>query len=86
VPARGFANRVRAVRKPARPAPTPVCEELAARGADRLSATMKRGTGLSQGREVFGESRGGAPKGERSPKKGDRAGIRYGGNALAATG
>jgi len=27
---------------------TPVCQELAARGADRLSATMKRGTGLSQ--------------------------------------
>ena len=36
-----------AVRKLARPAPSPVCQELAARGADRLSATMKRGTGLS---------------------------------------
>jgi hypothetical protein len=54
VPARGFANRVRAVRKLARPATTPVCQELAARGADHLSATMKRGTGLSQGREAFG--------------------------------
>ena len=33
---------------PAKP-PSPVCQELAARGADRLSATMKRGTGLSLG-------------------------------------
>jgi hypothetical protein len=35
-----------------------------------LSATMKRGTGLSQGREAFGESRGRAPKGERVFRKG----------------
>src|SRR5580658_4948533 len=53
VPGRGFANCVRAVRKLARPATSPVCQELAARGADRLSATMKRGTGPSQGREVL---------------------------------
>ena len=49
MPGRGFANCVRAVRKLARPATSPVCQELAARGADRLSATMKRGTGLSLG-------------------------------------
>ena len=48
VPACGLANRVRAVRKLARPALSPVCQELAARGAERFSATMKRGTGLSQ--------------------------------------
>src|ERR1700761_1766178 len=47
VPACDFANRMLAVRKLARPAPTPVYQELVARGADRLSATMKRGTGLS---------------------------------------
>jgi hypothetical protein len=48
VPARGFAHRALAVRKLARPATTPVYQELVARGADRLSATMTRGTGLSQ--------------------------------------
>ena len=48
MPAQGFANRARAVRKLARPALSPVCQELAARGAERFSATMKRGTGLSQ--------------------------------------
>src|ERR1700761_2316008 len=47
VPACDFASRMLAVRKLARPAPTPVYQELVARGADRLSATMKRGTGLS---------------------------------------
>jgi hypothetical protein len=47
VPACDFANRMWAVRKLARPATTPVYQELVARGADRLSATMKRGTGLS---------------------------------------
>jgi len=31
----------------------PPHQELAARGADRLSATMKRETGLSQGREAL---------------------------------
>jgi hypothetical protein len=72
VPACGFADCTRAVRKLARPATTPVCQELAARGADRLSATMKRGTGLSRGREVFGECRDGAPKGERARTADDR--------------
>jgi hypothetical protein len=38
VPGRGFADCVRAVRKPARPAPTPVCEELAARVADGVTS------------------------------------------------
>jgi hypothetical protein len=49
VPACDFADRTWAVRKLDRPATTPVCQELAARGADRLSATMKRETGLSRG-------------------------------------
>ena len=69
MPGRGFANRVRAVRKLARPATTPVCQELAARGADRLSATMKRETGLSRGLRNLGECRDGAPKGERARKR-----------------
>jgi hypothetical protein len=48
-----------------------------------LSATMKRGTGLSQGREAFGESRGRAPRGERVSQKGTRAAMnaKTGGNA-----
>ena len=52
VPECGFANCVRAVRKPARPATTQVCQELAARVADGVTsvgAAMKRGTGLSRG-------------------------------------
>jgi hypothetical protein len=69
VPACGFADRTWAVRKLARPATTPVYQELVARGADRLSATMKRGTGLSRGCKAFGESRDGAPKGERARKR-----------------
>ena len=73
VPGRGFADCVRAVRKLARPTTTQVCQELAARVADGVTsvgAAMKRGTGLSQGREVSGESRGRAPEGERvSPKE-----------------
>ena len=64
-----FRKPARAVRKLARPATTPVCQELAARGADRLSATMKRGTGPSRGRKAFGKSRDGAPKGERARKR-----------------
>jgi hypothetical protein len=69
VPACDFANRMLAVRKLARPAPTPVYQELVARGADRLSATMKRGTGLSRGLKNLGECRDGAPKGERARKR-----------------
>jgi hypothetical protein len=72
VPGRGFANCVRAVRKLARPATTPVCQELAARGADRLSATMKRGTGLSQGREVLARAAVERREASASPKRGAR--------------
>ncbi len=70
-----FANRVWAVRKLARPATTPVCQELAARGADRLSATMKRGTGLSQGRKVLARAAVERRKASASLKKGTRAAM-----------
>jgi hypothetical protein len=69
VPACGFADCTWAVRKLARPATTPVYQELVARGADRLSATMKRGTGLSRGLKNLGECCDGAPKGERARKR-----------------
>jgi hypothetical protein len=46
---------------------------------------MKRGTGLSQGRKAFGESRGGAPKGERVSQKERAPAIRDGGDAVAAS-
>ncbi len=36
-------------------------------GQEPVGAAMKRGTGLSQSREVFGKSRDGAPQGERAP-------------------
>jgi hypothetical protein len=48
-----FRKPPRAVRKLAPPATSPVRQELAARGADLLSAAMKRGTGLSQGRKAL---------------------------------
>jgi hypothetical protein len=69
VPACDLANRMWAVRKLARPATTPVYQELVARGADRLSATMKRETGPSRGLKNLGECRDGAPKGERARKR-----------------
>ena len=40
-----------------------------------VGASMKRGTGLSQGREALGESRGRAPEGERVSRKGTRAAM-----------
>ena len=76
VPGCGLANRVRAVRKLARPATTQVCQELAARVA-HVVATMKRGTGLSRSREAFGENRGRAPEGERVPKRNARREERF---------
>ena len=82
MPARGLANRVRAVRKLARPASSPVCQELAARGADRLSATMKRGTGLNQGREVLARAAVERRKASASPTRGARRDETHaGGNA-----
>jgi hypothetical protein len=80
VPGRGFANCVRAVRKLARPATMPVCQELAARGADLLSATMKRGTGLSQGRKVSARAAVERRKASAFPK-GARAANPHGGYA-----
>ena len=48
------------------------CQELAARGADRLSATMKRGTGLSHSREALVRTAVERREASASPKRSAR--------------
>jgi hypothetical protein len=73
VPGMGLVTRPRAVWKLARPATTQVCQELAAPGRGSVVRDHEARDRTEPRPRGFGESRSGAPKGERSFNRG-RAG------------